>query len=101
MSNLQQLKYGSSNWTYNEELGAWNAAGTTNWRGGLTWVGESGPELVALPRGSRIWSNQESQQMGAAGTDTSRIEALLERNVQLLEAIGGEFSGLRVRGRMA
>ena len=39
--------------------------------------------------------------MGAAGTDTSRIEALLERNVQLLEAIGGEFSGLRVRRRMA
>ena len=78
-----------------------NAAGDANWRGGLTWVGESGPELVALPRGSRIWSNQESQQMGAAGTDTSRIEALLERNVQLLEAIGGEFSGLRVRRRMA
>ncbi len=78
-----------------------NAAGDANWRGGLTWVGESGPELVALPRGSRIWSNQESQQMGATGTDTSRIEALLERNVQLLEAIGGEFSGLRVRRRMA
>lgn len=77
-----------------------NAAGDANWRGGLTWVGESGPELVALPRGSRIWSSQESQQMGA-GTDTSRIEALLERNVQLLEAIGGEFSGLRVRRRMA
>ena len=101
LSNLQQLKYGGSNWTYNAELGAWNASGTENWRGGLTWVGESGPELVALPRGSRIWSNQESQQMSATGTDTSRIEALLERNVQLLENIGGEFSGLRVKRRMA
>ena len=57
--------------------------------------------ILALPRGSRIWNNQESQQMAATGTDTSRIEALLERNVQLLESIGGEFSGLRVRRRMA
>ena len=101
MNNLQQLKYGNSGWTYDETLGAWNAGGTPNWRGGLTWVGESGPELVSLPRGSRIWNNQESQQMAATGTDTSRIEALLERNVQLLESIGGEFSGLRVKRRMA
>lgn len=101
MNNLQQLKYGNSGWTYNEQLGAWNAGGTENWRGGLTWVGEAGPELVALPRGSQIYSNQESRQLAATGTDTSRIEALLERNVQLLESIGGEFSSLRVRRRMA
>lgn len=100
MSNLQQLKYGNSGWSYNEELGAWNAAGDANWRGGLTWIGEAGPELVNLPRGSQIYSNQESRGMGG-GTDTSRIEALLARNVELLEEIGGEFSGLRVRRRMA
>ena len=41
------------------------AGGSDNWRGGLTWVGEAGPELVALPQGSRIYSNQES--MGHAG----------------------------------
>ena len=101
MSNLQQLKYGNSGWTYNEELGAWNAGGTQNWRGGLTWVGEAGPETVELPRGSKIYSNQESRLMMGGGTDTSRIEALLARNVELLEEIGGEFSGLRVRRRMA
>ena len=101
LSNLQQLKYGNSSWTYNEQLGGWNAGGTDAWRGGLTWVGEAGPELVALPRGSQIYSNQESRQLAATGTDTSRIEALLERNVQLLESIGGEFSGLRVKRRMA
>ena len=100
MSNLQQLKYGNSGWTWNEELGAWNAAGDANWRGGLTWVGEAGPELVSLPRGSQIYSAQESRSVGG-GTDTSRIEALLARNVELLEEIGGEFSGLRVRRRMA
>lgn len=31
-----------------------NADGTTNWRGGMTWVGERGPELLTLPRGSAI-----------------------------------------------
>lgn len=41
-----------------------NAGGTENWRGGLTWVGEAGPELVRLPQGSEIMSNQESRQYG-------------------------------------
>ena len=40
-----------------------NAAGTANWRGGLTWVGEGGPELVDIPRGSRIYSAQESRDL--------------------------------------
>ena len=31
-----------------------HASGTTNFRGGRTWVGEAGPELVELPRGSKI-----------------------------------------------
>ena len=39
-----------------------NAGGTDNWRGGLTWVGESGPELVSLPRGTQIINAQESKQ---------------------------------------
>lgn len=37
-----------------------NAMGTRNWRGGWTVVGEEGPELVNLPRGSDIYSHQES-----------------------------------------
>ena len=40
-----------------------NAAGTSNWRGGMTWVGENGPELVALPRGSQIYNAQESRSL--------------------------------------
>lgn len=40
-----------------------NAEGTNNWRGGPTWVGERGPELVDLPRGSRVLPNKESVQM--------------------------------------
>lgn len=37
-----------------------NAAGTQSWRGGATWVGENGPEIVDLPPGSRIYNNKES-----------------------------------------
>ena len=42
-----------------------NARGTENWRGGKTWLGEEGPELVELPRGTRITPAKEA---AAAGT---------------------------------
>lgn len=42
-----------------------NAGGTSSWRGGLTWVGERGPELVDLPRGTAIHSNADSMTMVA------------------------------------
>lgn len=74
---------------------AYNAAGTDNWRGGLTWVGETGPELVSLPRGSQILNNQESEQLvtGVTAVDLSRVE-------QLLLMIYDEFSGMEMRRRM-
>ncbi|WP_275789115.1 D-alanyl-D-alanine carboxypeptidase family protein [Pararhizobium gei] len=31
-----------------------NAKGTDNWRGGPTWVGEEGPEIINAPRGAQI-----------------------------------------------
>ena len=37
-----------------------NAKGDNNWKGGLTWVGENGAELVDLPKGSRILPHKES-----------------------------------------
>ena len=40
-----------------------NASGTDNWRGGWTWVGERGPELLNLPKGSQVLSNTESKKM--------------------------------------
>lgn len=36
-----------------------NAGGTDNFRGGLTWVGEEGPEILNLPGGSQIIPNNE------------------------------------------
>lgn len=37
-----------------------NAGGTDYWRGGTTWVGEKGPELLNLPRGSQITPNNKA-----------------------------------------
>lgn len=42
-----------------------NAQGTDYWRGGLTWVGEKGPELIELPKGSKVFSNDKSMEMMA------------------------------------
>lgn len=42
-----------------------NAQGTDYWRGGLTWVGEKGPELIDLPKGSKVFSNDKSMEMMA------------------------------------
>jgi hypothetical protein len=44
-----------------------NAQGTDNWRGGPTWVGEEGPELVDLPRGSKVFSAPRSAAMATGG----------------------------------
>ena len=85
--------------TYTGSTGTWskNATGTHNFRGGLSLVGENGPELRVLRRGDNIipanqtanlwkWSNTTPQQMlttlsarsGGSNTsytfDVSRIE---------------------------
>lgn len=46
--------------------GGAGALGKRRTRGGVTLVGEFGPELVDLPRGARIFSNYESRQMAGA-----------------------------------
>jgi hypothetical protein len=43
-----------------------NAGGTSNWRGGPTWVGEKGPEILNLPRGSRITPNNRAMAGGGS-----------------------------------
>lgn len=43
------------------------ANGTTSAPGGLTWVGERGPELVNLPRGAGVIPAHRASQMGSGG----------------------------------
>ncbi|EMS74048.1 hypothetical protein [Ruminiclostridium cellobioparum] len=40
-----------------------NANGTTNWRGGYTWINEEGGEIVDLPSGSRVYPHDLSTAM--------------------------------------
>ena len=93
MSHLEKLMRSGPDYV------SYNAAGTQNWRGGLTWVGESGPELVSLPQGSRIYSNQESSQI-AAGGDTWYV-TIDAKNVQEFNDIVRLAKSARIRGRMA
>ena len=65
-----------------------NAQGTNNWRGGLSWVGEGGKELVNLPRGSQVFSHSQSMAM-AGGGGAQVIQLVVDRRV-LAEVIANE-----------
>lgn len=67
-----------------------NAKGTDNWRGGLTWVGERGPELINLPKGSQVHTAQESKRIAnmkpktaaeSSGSSTADLQAAVTRGV--------------------
>ncbi len=51
-----------------------NANGTNNWGGGLSIVGERGPELVNLPRGSQVKTNSELNAIMRERTQRSVVE---------------------------
>ena len=104
-SNLQKWQgYGdtSGQW-YNPETGMWegnygrNAGGTDNWRGGLTWVGESGPELVNLPRGSEILSAQDSALLTGGDTFNFNIDV---KDLEDLQTLILWAKNVRVTARM-
>ena len=115
-SNLQQVMgYGgsgtavsynnlNSNYGYDSATGRYydlatgnyvNAAGTDYWRGGLTWVGENGPELVNLPRGSSIMSASESA--GAAGAQYITINV---QGIEQLDEVIRWYDSRRITERM-
>ena len=50
------------------------ANGTQNAPGGMAWVGERGPELVNLPRGSQVIPAHRAQSMGGGGV-TINVDA--------------------------
>lgn len=55
--NVQQAQ---QKYQQSANVTGYHARGTDNFQGGQTWVGEDGPELVTLPRGTRIQSSQDS-----------------------------------------
>lgn len=59
------------------------ASGTNFHPGGLAWVGERGPELLDLPRGSKVYNNQQSMAMASQNLTiggTVRVEGVNNMN---------------------
>lgn len=50
-----------------------NASGTDFWKGGPTWVHEQGPEIIDLPRGSRVIPHELSKEMVKGGNGGNSI----------------------------
>lgn len=88
--------YGQS-WTSRWNLGR-NATGNDNWRGGLTYINETGPEAMYLPSGTKILSAQDTRLSGFGG-DTYYI-TIDARNVREFNDIVQMAQNARVRGRM-
>lgn len=93
VNSMNAMGYGGNNKTGH------NARGTQSWRGGSTWVGENGPELVDLPAGSRIYSNSETKNISGDKTynitinaDVSRLKSVSDV-VDMVEGLGMAVQG--------
>ena len=53
------------------------ASGVRNWRGGWTVVGEEGPELVNLPKGSDVFNATQTAAMGGISAVTPAAQAVV------------------------
>lgn len=111
-SNMQRWDTGSAGyrgrssyegWSYDPETGLYsgnyvpgNAAGDQNWRGGLTYLSENGPEAAILPRGTQILNAQDTRGLGG---DTYYI-TIDAKNVREFNDIVEIARTARVRGRM-
>jgi TP901 family phage tail tape measure protein len=62
-----------------------NAAGSGFFAGGLTLVGERGPELAYLPRGTRIESSERTSQMMGNGGMTVNVYATVSNQMDVEE----------------
>jgi hypothetical protein len=66
-----------------------NADGTNSWRGGLSLVGERGPELVNLPKGSQVIPNDVLRSLSNLKVSApSGGHATLKMEVNVVGAIG-------------
>lgn len=69
------------------------ALGTSYWPGGLAIVGERGPELVAMPRGSAVYSADKTRQMAGntynMTVNTNAPVSTVIEDFSLLRALAG------------
>lgn len=75
-----------------------NANGTNYWEGGRTIVGEYGPEIVDLPRGSSINTNAQTQRELSGGSGTTiNCPITIRGNVigtqDFVDQVGNAISG--------
>lgn len=71
--------------------------------GGMTWVGERGPELVRLPYGSNVYSNAQSAGMVGAGVNTFNITTYITADSKASQQSMQELADMvdeRVSGRL-
>lgn len=74
------------------------ANGTGYAPGGLAWVGERGPELVNLPRGSQVYpAGQSRQMMGGEIYVRSEITVQNGNLVPIITEVSGQVAGQMVK----
>lgn len=91
-----------------------NASGTPNWRGGWTTVGEKGPELMNLPRGTQIIPHEASLNTPMGGSITiakladqivvredADIDKIGDAVVRKMRLAGAMMGGMSFSGNMA
>ena len=91
-----------------------NATGTPNWRGGWTTVGEKGPELMNLPRGTQIIPHEASLNTPMGGSITiakladqivvredADIDKIGDAVVRKMRLAGAMMGGMSFSGNMA
>ena len=79
-----------------------NASGTQDWRGGLTWVGENGPELAELPSGTRITPAADARRLAGANDNGGAVHqhfyldgAIVDQSLYAQMAAIGDNAALR------
>ena len=61
-----------------------HVAGTDNAPGGLSWVGEGGPELMNVPRGAQIIPNHNLPNLGQPAQDNTPLLRAMQENNSLM-----------------
>lgn len=69
-----------------------HATGTSYFAGGWTTIGEHGPELMNLPSGTKILSNQESNNVRGNTAVTVHVEHMEVRSDADIEAVAEELA---------